>query len=182
MAVCVAVTLGEPMGPTVEGLWADIAARWDVRPLHGSDRPHLTLVTVRDGVPGCLRPRLAAIAAATKPLRVSGAGYGLFVGHGSESPVIHMALTRTPELSALHEAVYDAVTASGGLVDGQTEPGSWRPHVTLADAGLSAVVIGEIMSDLARKGPRHWTADVNNISVIAGDGRTAYQLPLTGRT
>jgi 2'-5' RNA ligase len=168
------------MGETVEELWADIAARWGLRPAHRGVRPHLTLVTVRDGMPPLLRPRLASIAATTAPFRVTGAGYGLFVGHGPESLVVHLTLTRRPPLSALHGSVCAAVADSGAVIDGQTDPGCWSPHVTLADAGLGPALVGRIMGHLAERGPRHWTADVDNLCVITATGRTAWVTDLTG--
>jgi 2'-5' RNA ligase len=178
MAHCVAVMLRGQAAEAVGTLWSSLRSRWGLQLSHPGAAPHLTLVVV-ERLPRAqqLRAGLTAVASEWAPFMVSGAGYGLFPGHGHDSAVIHVALTRTPELSALQDAAVTAVTASGGRVQGQSEPRYWRPHVTLADNELTPDRVGEVMAYLADNGPKHWTVEVDNISVVAPDGSVAWRSP-----
>jgi 2'-5' RNA ligase len=178
MAHCVAVMLGGQPAEAVRTLWSSLRSRWGLEVSHPGAAPHLTLVVVeRLRRAEQLRAGLTAVAADWAPFTVSGAGYGLFVGHGHDSPVVHVALTRTPQLSALQDAAVSVVKGTGGRIQGQSEPRFWRPHVTLADSELTPAVVGEVMAYLASKGPKHWTVEADNISVIAPDGAVASRIP-----
>lgn len=173
-----AVMLRGQAAEAVATLWASLRSRWSLQLSHPGAAPHLTLVVV-ERLPRAqqLRADLTAEASEWAPFMVSGAGYGLFPGHGHDSAVIHVALTRTPQLAALQDAAVTAVTASGGRVQGQSEPQYWRPHVTLADNELTPDRVGEVMAYLADKGPKHWTVEVDNISLVAPDGSVAWRSP-----
>jgi 2'-5' RNA ligase len=173
MAICVASVLGGQLEETVHLLWSDLRCRWGLELSHPTGVPHLTLAILnREPRPGMLQAGLATTAAGRTSFPVSGAGYGVFVGHGSECPVVYLAMTRTPQLSALHEAVVRVVTDCGGVVDGQTLPQFWSPHVTLADRGLAPAELGQVMHYLAEHGPRHWTVDIDNLSIVTSEGLT----------
>jgi len=181
MADCVVVVLDGEIAAAIVALWADLGRRWGMGRSHAVGGPHLTLAILQgDRGSDALRASLATRTREWTPFRVTGAGYGVFVGHGLESPVLHLAITRTPGLSALHEAVLHEVAAAGLHVDGQSLPEYWRPHVTLADTGLTPESLGEAMRSLVERGPRHWTLDVNNVAVITDGGHVALQLPLQG--
>ena len=178
MAHCVAVMLRGQTAEAVRTLWSSLRSRWGLELSHPDAAPHLTLVVV-ERLPRAelLRTGLTAEAAGWAPFLVSGAGYGFFPGHGHDSAVIHVALTRTPQLSALQDAAAGAVTLAGGRVQGQSESRYWRPHVTLADSELTPHLVGEVMDYLAENGPKHWTVEVDNISMVAPDGSVAWRLP-----
>lgn len=181
MADCVVVTLGGHLAAAVEAVWARLEERWPVGRAHRAESPHVTLAVLRGGPdPAAVRAALEPVAAGTAPFPVTGAGFGVFAGHGDESPVVHLSLTRTPRLSALHAAVVAAATAAGGDVDGQTMPEFWRPHVTLADAGLTPALAAGVVDDLLTDGPRHWTVQVDNVAFVAAEGGVAFRLALAG--
>jgi 2'-5' RNA ligase len=169
MAFCVVALLDRETADTVRRLWSDLRARWGLELWHPTGEPHLTLAIVGQQPPRRLEDGVAATASRWAPFPVTGAGYGVFVGHGAECPVVHLALTRTPQLSALHEEVARVVAECGGVIDGQSQPQFWRPHVTLADRGLVPRAVGELMGYLADRGPKHWTVEVNNLSIVTPD-------------
>ena len=182
MADCVVVILQGDVAAAVEDLWSEFERRWGLRRSHAVGSPHLTLAILQGDHHNHerLRASLAAHAGTWTPFPVTGAGYGVFLGHGPESPVLHLAVTRTPRLTALHKAVLHDVAAAVLEVDGQTLPEYWRPHVTLADAGLTPASVGEVMSYLLERGPRHWTLDVDNVAVMTSEGEVSFRLPLSG--
>jgi 2'-5' RNA ligase len=181
MSVCVVVVLDRPTADAVRTLWSEFQSRWGVELSHPPCVPHLTLVTVKGRAePHLLRPGLAGAAATFSPFPVSSAGYGIFIARGPESSVIHVALTRTPKLSALQDQVIRVVNDCGGKVDGLSQPQFWRPHITLADAGLTPVVVGEAFAYLTAHAPRHWTFEIDNVAIVMPDGSIPCQFGLEG--
>lgn len=181
MADCVVVTLQGDLAAAVEALWSELERRWGLRRSHVVGSPHMTLAILQgDHHRDRLRASLAATAGTWTPFAVTGAGYGVFVGHGLDSPVLHLAVTRTPRLTTWHEAVLCDIAQAGLEIDGQSRPEYWRPHVTIADTGLTPALVGEVMSYLVERGPRHWTLDVDNVALMTIEGDMTLRLALQG--
>jgi len=181
VADCVVAVVHGEAGARVEGLWSEIERRWGATRSHTVAPPHVTLAIVRGRPePARLAAALAAVSRRHATFAVAGAGYGIFVGQGSESPVVHLAVTRTPRLSALHQSVVDALVAAGLDVDGQSLADHWRPHVTLADTGLDAALVGQAVAYLVEHGPKRWTLEIDSISVAASIGEVTLEQRLTG--
>jgi 2'-5' RNA ligase len=180
MGDCVVVLLDSDPAAVVARLWVDLERRWGARRSHAGE-PHFTLAVLHgDPDPDRVRSALTSITAERAPLAVSGAGFGVFVGHGLDCPVVHLALTRTPALSALHQDVVESLAGAGVAVDGQSQPDFWRPHITLADSGVTATTAGEVMAELIESGPRHWTIEVDNLALVTASGEVAFRLKLDG--
>jgi 2'-5' RNA ligase len=170
MAWCIAVTLDADSATAIGRLRSALNAHGTSRLAHPGAEPHISLAVVSDAwAPARLRSVLAPVASGRNPFRVTGGGYGLFTGRGVDSPVIHLAITRTPRLSALHDDIVQALRYAGCTIEGQYLPEHWRPHVTLADEGLTPRSIGAAMSFLAEHGPRRWTVQIDNVTLIGAD-------------
>ena len=171
MPGCVVAVLHGDAAERIELLWSEIGARWGASRGHLVAPPHVTLAIVHgDPDAAQLGPALESVASRCEAFTVSGAGYGVFVGHGSDAPVVHLAVTRTPRLSALHETVLAELTAAGFDLDGQSLPEHWRPHVTLADTGLDPGVVGSVMSFLVEQAAKRWILDVDNVGAATSAG------------
>ena len=171
MADCVVVALGGALATTVRRLWRDIDAGAGFRRSHPDAPPHVTMAVVEGPAPrGGLEAAVGRTAAGAVPFSVPGAGFGLFTGHDREDLVVHLALTTTPELAALHARLIAELAAGGLGVDGQSTEAFWRPHVNLADRGLTPRSAGSILSALAERGPRHWTAGIDNLALLGSAG------------
>lgn len=179
MAISIVCSLRGDAAAAVEKLWRDIEERWGVIRSHRLAPPHITLAIVRGDRMADVDRVVTAVASTHRPFTVTGGGYGIFVGAKAESPVVHLAVTRTPELSALQAAVTDGLTAARLDLDGQCAPDRWRPHVTLADAGLDAALVGRIASLLVEEGPRRWTLEIDNLGVAPGTGPMTIERALT---
>lgn len=95
---------------------------------HPTNRPHLTLAEA-DGLDGEGLGTVALVVASALPIAVHAGALGLFAHRGV---VLHLALTPSPELVALHERVLTLLAAEGCAPHSRSRPGAWLPHLTLA--------------------------------------------------
>ncbi|WFF05472.1 2'-5' RNA ligase family protein [Micromonospora sp. WMMD1076] len=117
-------------------LEAAVRAAWDrlaaaglpslARNTHPTNRPHLTLASVEEFPPGA-EQRLADLCDAALPLPVRLGRVAVLDG---SAPLVWL-VRPTPQLVALHGAVWDVLAeASGG--HSWHLPGRWVPHLSLA--------------------------------------------------
>lgn len=185
MADCVAVRVTGGTAAAIRRTWRELEARFGAGRAHPEADPHLTLAVVPGAaLPEEARRALAALTRTFPPFSVSGGGYGVFVGH-DRTPVLHMSVTATPRLAALHEAVVLGLGRAGVEIDPESRPEHWRPHINLADQGadgraLTADTAGGAVAYLVECGPRHWTIEVTEVALLAGPGRPGCRFPLQG--
>ena len=97
----------------------------------------------------------ASLTAFTVPVR----GFGIVTGG------VWLNLTRTPVLSEIHASLWADAAAAGTGVEMRYHPGSWFPHVTLAqhDAILDEA---SVLASTFRAGKVPGEVCVDNLSVI----------------
>lgn len=178
MADCLVIALDGPSAGMVRRLWNDLEGRLGVRRAHPDAVPHITLAAAsrRDGH-AALGQELGRLAGAFPAFPVTSAGYGVFLG-SDRRPVVHLAVTRTPRLAALHAAVLGAMRACGAEPEGESTPEFWRPHVNLADDTLDPADVGRVMAHLVEHGPKHWTIQVDNVTLLPEDGCGGFSVRL----
>ncbi|MEH0845353.1 2'-5' RNA ligase family protein [Micromonospora sp. CPCC 205711] len=114
---------------TVRAAWDRLAAAGLpslARNTHPTNRPHLTVASVEEFPPGAAA-RLADLLDAALPLPVRLDRVAVLDG---SAPLVWL-VRPTPELTALHAAVWDVLADA----DGQNPwhaPGRWIPHLSLA--------------------------------------------------
>jgi len=180
VADCLVVTLEDGASRAVRHIWHDLGRRFGVSRAHAEAEPHLTLAVIT-GRPdrAVLEDRIRQLVATVPVFPVTSAGFGVFLG-SDRVPVVHLAVTRTPRLDALHAGVLQAVGASGAGTDGESAPEFWRPHVNLADQNLDAETVGRVMACLVTSGPRHWTAEITNVTLLTAAGPGGFTVALEG--
>ena len=78
--------------------------------------------------------------------------------------MVLLNVTRSPELSALHAALWEAASAAGvGVID-HYHPEVWFPHLTLGDHPSLGALVPEIVELLRPQAPR--SLRVENLAVI----------------
>ncbi|MGC4892594.1 2'-5' RNA ligase family protein [Micromonospora sp. DT31] len=115
---------------------AAVRAAWDrlaaaglpslARHTHPTNRPHLTLASV-DGFPPGAEQRLADLCDAALPLPVRLDRVAVLDGSAPLVWLVHP----TPQLVALHGAVWDVLAEASGAHPWHL-PGRWVPHLSLA--------------------------------------------------
>lgn len=129
-----ALLIPEPAAGQVRGWWRQLESGLGLRGVRRVPFPHLTLF----GFEGIEHPRvqrvLETFTERQGPVTLRGVGLGLFL---KPSPVVYLPVIRTPELDALHRALWDEVGPLGGHRFRLYGPDHWIPHLTLAQFDLN---------------------------------------------
>lgn len=136
---------------TVRAAWSRLAAAGLpslARNTHPTNRPHLTLASVDDFPPGA-EQRLADLCDAALPLPVRLDRLAVLDG---SAPLVWL-VRPTPQLVALHGAVWDVLAEASGPHPWHL-PGRWVPHLSLAlrFRGRTAAAPGRSPARTARAG------------------------------
>lgn len=128
-----ALQIPEPAAAKVRGWWNTLEAALGLRGVKRVPFPHLTLF----GFEGIDHPRVQRILESAcevhGPVEVRGVGLGLFL---TPAPVVYLPVIRTPQLDALHRALWEALGHLGGHRFRLYGPDHWIPHMTLAQFDL----------------------------------------------
>ncbi len=129
-----ALQLHEPAAGKVRQWWDALEKELGIVGVRRVPFPHITLFGF-DGIEyPTLQKTLEDFSGTTSPMTFFAVGLGMFL---KPMPVIYMPVIRTPELSALHQELWDTVSAHGGSMYGLYSPERWIPHMTLAQFDLT---------------------------------------------
>jgi len=92
-----------------------------------------------------LEAGLGPLARETRPLEIRTTGLGIFTG---PTPVLYLAVTRSPALSALHAQVWAACDAAAEDPSPLYAPNVWVPHITLAHLDVTPANLPGLIADL----------------------------------
>ncbi|SBT66388.1 2'-5' RNA ligase superfamily protein [Micromonospora sediminicola] len=157
---------------------AAVRAAWDrlaaaglpslARNTHPTNRPHLTLASVDEFPPGA-EQRLADLCDAALPLPVRLDRLAVLDGSAPLVWLVHP----TPQLVALHGAVWDVLAEASGPHPWHL-PGRWVPHLSLAlrfrgaDRRLARAVAGADRPGGAFVAARSYHGDTRTVTELAG--------------
>ncbi|MEO6061139.1 MAG: 2'-5' RNA ligase family protein [Thermoflexales bacterium] len=92
-----------------------------------------------------LEAGLRPLARETRPFEVRTTGLGIFTG---PTPVLYLAVTRSPALSALHARAWAACDAAAQDSSDLFAPNVWVPHITLAHLDVTPANLPGLIADL----------------------------------
>lgn len=151
----------------VENIWEELADKFDVRGIYVTPFPHFSYQVAEEYDVKAVETFLEELAARTRPFRIRTAGLGIFT---LSAPVLYIPLVRSPSLSALHNEIWEGVTATEhGAVTQYYMPQRWVPHLTLAHRDIDRDKLAEIVRLLSER-DFHWELTVNNLSIIYDTG------------
>lgn len=146
----------------VRALWAELATDYGLREApRRVPFPHVSYQIAVDYDRARLAEALAREAARHGPIRVTLTGLGAF-----EAPelVLYLAVERNAALDALHAALWWALVESGVARQWSPlyAPGSWIPHITLAQLDLTLGGLRAIQSAWSGRDLRRevWLSDL----------------------
>ncbi|WP_436936082.1 2'-5' RNA ligase family protein [Halovenus marina] len=158
MTTIIGPTLPEPYFGRVESIWDELVAEFGIE-RYVNPFPHFTLYALDDAVD------IPAVKAAVEegvrdhaPCTVHTDGLGIFPGNHVWLPV-----AKSPQLTALHEDVVQAVADLGSAPVPFYEPSRWFPHVGLA-LNVDDKLAGEIVSFLLEC-DLEWDVTVDTIAI-----------------
>jgi 2'-5' RNA ligase len=129
-----ALQLHEPAAGKVRQWWDCLEREVGIAGVRRVPFPHLTLF----GFDGIDYPRiqktLEDFSGSTATLRLHSVGLGMFL---KPMPVIYAPVIRSPELTELHQGLWEVVSGLGGHLYGLYAPERWIPHLTLAQFDLN---------------------------------------------
>ncbi|HZC07881.1 MAG TPA: 2'-5' RNA ligase family protein [Ktedonobacterales bacterium] len=130
----------------VHALWAELDERHHLRAaVQRVPYPHVSYHVAEDYNLTRTGEVLGRVASATQPFTVRMMGLGAFEEPGL---VLYLAVERNAALNALHATLWRAL-ADAGAASGESPlyaPGSWIPHITLAQGDLTRAALRAIQS------------------------------------
>ena len=147
---------------TVEHLWMELEMQYGLTGIKVTPFPHFSWLIAADFNWERLSEVLAEIAAKTKPFSVHTTGLALFTG---EQPVVYIPVVRDGKLSALHESIWEQVTAVGMEISPLYNPQTWMPHISLAYVDVTRENIDCVMQHLVFHS-YDWQIRIDNITAI----------------
>ena len=158
--------LDETHSRRVELLWEDLRQRFGVTSGIICRYPHISYLAAKSIDPRIVSGLVEPIASTTEPMTIHASGLCLFT---TKTPVIHIPVARTVELSALHQRIWEACADVVESPSAPFAPQTWMPHITLAQEGISKENLGEVVTWLAGL-DLHWTIPIDNLAVIDSEG------------
>lgn len=164
----------------VHALWKTFEARHGIAGIAGRmPPPHVSFHVAEAYDLPALEARLRSRCAGMAPVTIQTTGLGIFTG---PAPVVYVAVTRNPALSALHAAVWSACedAARGSLA--YYAPSAWVPHITLAALDLTSAALGRLVEDLAGQ-DFAWTIRLDAATALMeteGRAVSAFHAPFGG--
>jgi hypothetical protein len=130
----------------VHALWAEMQTSHGIGAVAGRvPWPHVSYHIAPRYDPVRLEAGLRALARETRPLEIRTTGLGIFTG---PTPVLYLAVTRSPALSALHAQTWAACNAAAEASSPLYAPDVWVPHITLAHHDISPANLPGLIAGL----------------------------------
>lgn len=162
--------LDEKHDAAVRALWDEMAQKLGIRSEHDKPVPHFSYHVASGYNMDHLKETLAAFARRMKPFTVRTNGLGVFTG---ESPTLFIPVIIDPGLLALHERLWEPITATAYESSDHYHPNNWLPHITLAG---HTTTDHETLRDaiyLLSARDFNWEITIDNLTVIGSNSVVA---------
>ncbi|MDQ3687866.1 MAG: 2'-5' RNA ligase family protein [Acidobacteriota bacterium] len=150
----------------VEDIWAQLEKEFGVHGLYTTPFPHFSYQVAGGYDVEAVGDYLQELTQNMRPFQIRTAGLGVFT---LSKPVLYIPIVRSPELSRLHQQLWNDLTKKATDAAGYYDPEMWMPHITLAHGDIDRDKLADIVR--AMSGCNfHWEATVNNLSLIYDTG------------
>lgn len=133
-------------GSSAQKAWENVRRVFDAAGIELTDLPHISWHVAMhydlDLVEQFLRQQARHLA----PMSMNVAGIGVFSG---ENPVMYLPVTKTQDVTAMHNSLWNGMSAFSFAVNEHYNPRLWIPHVTLTSADTCGDAICQVVSELA---------------------------------
>jgi 2'-5' RNA ligase len=150
----------------VEDLWAELDRKFSVRGIYVTPLPHFSYQVAERYDVEALKAALQSVALNMAPFQIRTGGLGIFTG---SNPVLFVQVVRAPELSELHQRLWQGLSETACGLLGNYSPERWLPHITLAHADIDKSNLPEVVRLLSER-DFDWEIQVNNLSFLYHTG------------
>lgn len=132
----------------------------------GGSGIHLSYHVADEYAPVLTERVLPQVAGSQAPVTVRPSGLTVFT---EPRPIVCASIVRSPALSRVHRAIWDAASRHAtGTVD-RFAPDRWAPHVTLTDDGIDRSDLSAVVASLSEVAfDRAFVVD--NVVCVRGEG------------
>ena len=173
----VVTVLPEPYFERVAHLWQALKLHFGVGSPKATAVPHFSYHISPEYDLAALEEVLLETAVSTPPFTVKTTGIGIFPG---EKPVVYLPVTRTPELQALHSALWprlQSVAQGSALESAYYAAANWFPHITLGHSDITTENLGPIITWLNGQSLA-WEIQATNLTLLHDNGDGSPHVPL----
>lgn len=150
----------------IEDLWAELDRKFGVRSIYLTACPHFSYQVAEGYEVEALEAALQSVALNMAPFQIRTGGLGIFTG---SNPVLFVPVVRTPELSELHQRLWDELSETARGLLGNYSPERWIPHITLAHADIDKNNLPKVIHLLGER-DFDWEVQVDNLSFLYHTG------------
>jgi hypothetical protein len=134
----------------------------------GDSAAHLSYHVAEEYSSSLIDRRLPELVRSQAPITVRPSGLTVFT---DPKPVVCASIVRSPELSGLHRAIWDAVDGRSSGAVGRFTPERWAPHVTLAQGELDRSDLPAVVEALSGVDFEQ-EFRIDNLTCTLGEGET----------
>ncbi|QHL86066.1 2'-5' RNA ligase family protein [Nibribacter ruber] len=128
--------------------------------------PHLTWLTASDSSLPYIKEAMLHAASLCCKLPIKTTGLGIFPG---EKPVLYIPVIRTAVINHFQCHLYEAIRQISPEVGHIYQPDSWLPHLTLALADTTPLLVGQAVQFLNTLS-FNWEINLDNLSLLTKHG------------
>src|SRR6266480_4235444 len=150
----------------VEERWTELERVFSVHGVYVTPYPYFSYHVAQDYDVDKIEPVLQRITSNITTFKVRTRGLGVFTG---TSPVLYIPVTRSLELTQLHEELWQEIASASSGVQQYYNPDQWMPHITIGFGDISKENLSQIIPFLAER-DFSWEITVNNLAFIYDTG------------
>lgn len=152
----------------VRSLWKELEHNFHIRGVYKTPFPHFSYQIASDYAMSKLESKLETIAKKSTRFIVRAGGLALFTGL---TPVLHIPVVRTLQLSKFHESLWKKTLPLGSSISPYYAPDIWTPHITLAQWDINERNLPMIIRRLSKR-VLELEIKVDNLAIIFDDGKS----------
>lgn len=146
----------------VKAIWQHLETACGLMAINTTPFPHFSFHIAERYDLEELDQKITAVTASIQPFRIKTSGISIFTGR---SPVVFLSVVATQELLSIHRQLWESTTRTSERLSQYYSPGSWVPHITLANKDVTPDNLNCVTSQLSGQ-PLAWEIEIDRFGVI----------------
>lgn len=158
--------LDETHTERVKAIWQQLETECGLTAIYETPFPHFSFhIAERYNLKG-LDQQISTVIDSIRPFTIRTTGISMFTG---QSPVVFLPVVATQELLSIHKLLWEHTTTTSERLSHYYRPGSWVPHITLANKDVTPKNLNCVTSQLSGQ-PFTWEIEIDRFGVICQEG------------